>query len=248
VVGGAAGFLPTGCVPGNKCTTAQNITTSSINLGNKDFTMGCWIYRKESTIQAIVDYDNSVDKAYVYFNGNNVQFHMVTVDNHDIGMAVTTDAYPFDTGIWHHWAVTFDKTSLAMTIFRDGNDVSTPITATRALSSSSGPITVGAMKTPTLAEMFPFTGYIDEVRAYAGTALSSAEIKDIMTSTSSTDAFLVTYLAFEGDGTPYGFEGNNLNIDYAAITTCTGSASTATTAPGKVCGAVSRATAKPPCP
>ena len=114
---------------------------------------------------------------------------------------------------WFHLAVTLDRDSLAMTVFRDGTpQTSTTTGATgTATSSYSGPVTIGSKRfsigSGTTGAVdkddehsHMFTGAMDEIRIYVGVALTTAQVASVMTSASviKSEYGLVLSLSFDG--------------------------------------------------
>ncbi|MFJ4770856.1 LamG-like jellyroll fold domain-containing protein [Streptomyces uncialis] len=103
-----------------------------------DFTIECWLQRPtghtyEDTVVAI-----GANGLTMGFTGDGkFRFGFGTGDSAQT--LTTVDTYP--DGDWHHWAVTFDRATLAQVIFRDGAEVARR-TAT-ALPSATGPLIVG---------------------------------------------------------------------------------------------------------
>ncbi|MFJ4771103.1 LamG-like jellyroll fold domain-containing protein [Streptomyces uncialis] len=81
-----------------------------------DFTIECWL--KRATGRTVADTIVAIGA-----NGLNVGFTATGAFTFGFtGEALTTTAtYP--DGEWHHWAVTFDRTTRAQVIFRDGAEV-----------------------------------------------------------------------------------------------------------------------------
>ena len=159
-----------------------------------------------------------------------------------------------DVGTWVHWAGTFEATTKAMTVYRGG--VKQELWsggAASAASAVSAPVTWGARSFPDLNGLHgraahlrnsdPFTGSMDELRTYVGTALTADQLATVMSSTSTSQGGLISSLNFDTSNllldAACGSSSNATSSGNFTATTWRNYGVTATT--GKVCGAVSSA-------
>ena len=137
-----------------------------------------------------------------------------------------------DADTWAHWALTTDADSLQLGLWKDGASLNlepqhkgdaSDGDADGSLSSSSS-----VAFSSQLHVGVDFTGSMDELRVYRGVALDAAGIASAMGSVSTTEAGLISYLAFDDSG--------RLQLEYVSSTSCDGT-STAVPVTGKMCGA-----------
>ncbi|MDX8414284.1 MAG: family 16 glycosylhydrolase, partial [Mariprofundales bacterium] len=102
----------------------------------------------------------------------------------------TAAAYP-DVGTWHHWAVSYDATTLARVIYRDGQQVAADTSL--AAYTGSGSIALGTMLVPTATYAH---ATLDNLRIW-NTARTQAQIQtDRYTTLTGNEANLVGYWNF----------------------------------------------------
>jgi len=144
----------------------QSVSTpQSLNLSNASFSVEFWAKR-----DALSRYDLALAQGsgtaqqtlHIGFRANNVFTFAFWGDDLD-----TPVAY-FDTD-WHHWACTYDASSRARLIYRDGVVVASGTAAGNYFGS--GPLTIGF--TAPLSTWF--AGSLDDVRIWSGVR-SAAQI------------------------------------------------------------------------
>jgi hypothetical protein len=144
-----------------------------------------------------------------------------------------------DADTWAHWALTTDADSLQLGLWKDGASLklAPDSDADGRLSSSSSVAfssqlhvgtCVGSSDVGGTSKWDPFTGSMDELRVYRGVVLDAAGIASAMGSVSTSEAGLISYLAFDDPG--------RLHLNYVSSTSCDGT-STAVPVAGKMCGA-----------
>jgi Concanavalin A-like lectin/glucanases superfamily/Cadherin-like domain/Bacterial Ig domain len=111
------------------------------------------------------------------------------------GSDLQTTAHYSDTD-WHHWACTFDATTMARRIYRDGIEVAADTASSKFLGT--GPVMIG--RAP-WADNSWFKGAIDDVRFWS-VARSAAEIADNRNTrlAANTPGLIAYYLFDEGGG------------------------------------------------
>ncbi|MFJ2788009.1 MULTISPECIES: LamG-like jellyroll fold domain-containing protein [unclassified Streptomyces] len=165
----ALALVPGDPVPGGILLDGSNdaMLLSGVDPAQTDFTIECWL--KRATGRNVVD--------TIVANGTNGLTIGFTADGKfsfgfGSGTTAQTLATPTATtdGEWHHWAVTFDRTSKVQIIYRDGAEVARR-TATALPTTGSGTI-VG--RTDTGTTVF-FSGRLAELRTW-NTARAGADI------------------------------------------------------------------------
>ncbi len=98
-------------------------------------------------------------------------YYYVGIDTSAGGYSVT-NAYGWETGVWHSHAITFNGT--ALNYYVDGGNVQTTTTTAGTLNANSQPMIFGAQSSVD----YPFDGYIDEIGFY-GRGLTSVQIQSL---------------------------------------------------------------------
>ncbi|GLF92948.1 LamG domain-containing protein [Streptomyces yaizuensis] len=128
-----------------------------------DFTIECWL--KRTTGRTVADTIVALGA-----NGLNVGFTSSGAFTFGFtGQTLTTTA-TYTDGEWHHWAVTFDRTTRAQVILRDGAVVAQRTATT--VPSGTGQLIVGRSDTGTFSY---FSGRLAELRTW-NTARSATDI------------------------------------------------------------------------
>lgn len=128
-----------------------------------DFTIECWLQR--TTGRTVADTIVAIGT-----NGLSVGFTADGKFSFGFTGEVLTTTTAYTDGDWHHWAVTFSRTTRVQTIVRDGVEVARRTTA--ALPSGTGQLIVGRSDSGTVRH---FAGRLAELRTW-NTTRSDAEI------------------------------------------------------------------------
>ena len=148
---------------GSAIAFAGNASASAdhINLNGTDLTVEFWAKRTGSNVlQDVIGQDKAANGLSVGFDAQNHVFAR-------FGNQTVTG--PADDGNWHHWAVSYVSATGLLTIYRDGQGVSSGTVAEGGLSGANSTFTVGRS-----GSTF-FTGSVDEVRVWT-VARSAADI------------------------------------------------------------------------
>ena len=142
---------------------------SSLNVAQSSFSVAVWAKRSSSAgKQWIVGQGSqTTDKALLLGFRDNDRFTCAFY-NDDLD---TPSAYP-DTEVWHHWACTFDATTRARKLYRDGVLVAS--NTSKGMFQASGAFNLGRA---TWNEGY-FSGALDDMRVY-NRALSGTEIQSL---------------------------------------------------------------------
>ena len=125
----------------------------------------------------------------MFRSDNKVEFSLY------VDRTVTTSAFPSDVGVWVHWCFVFNSEGYTFTIYRDGAAQSLTKAAADGTTSASGPLFLGVFKWNKKGE--PFSGAMDEVRVFAGHALTQAEVSSLMANPTTDALGLVLALTFD---------------------------------------------------
>jgi hypothetical protein len=112
------------------------------------------------------------------------------------GNDLNTQPYPDDFLTWVHWAGTFNATTKARTLYRNGVRVAFDVSP--VLFKGTGPITVGGNS------VLASSTQIDDVRIYAGVELRPGEVAKAMAGSAT------------GETLRYTFDADSLNSSTAA--------------------------------
>ncbi len=141
--------------------------SSAPSLGNTSFTVAMWVNRSAvSSKQWVFAQGASGNDQAVALGFDSSNHFVCSFSNDDL---ITSSAYA-DTGVWHHWACTFDAATKARKIYLDGNLVASD--TAKAVSQASGGINIGRA---TWNEGY-FSGGLDDARVY-NSALSASDIQ-----------------------------------------------------------------------
>ncbi|MGW1978108.1 LamG-like jellyroll fold domain-containing protein [Streptomyces sp. NPDC001889] len=138
------------------------------NPAGTDFTIECWLQR--ATGHNVVD-------TVVADGTSGLTVGFTPEGTFSFGFGTDSDAELLTTptaitdGAWHHWAVTFDRTTLAQVIYRDGAEVAR---RTAAAPPASGAKTIVG-RTDSGGSATFFSGRLGELRTWS-TARSGADI------------------------------------------------------------------------
>ena len=161
---------------------------------------------KDGTVQYLftMGQDTTRGGPHVRFNSNNKVHFGLFRDDTD-----TTSTYPSDAGVWVHWCFVFNSEGFTFAIYRDGVAQGLIHDAASGTTSASGPLFLGVWKWNTNSNgyyYYPFSGAMDEVRVFAGHALSQAEVSSLMANPTTDALGLVLALTFDA---------GELNKDYS---------------------------------
>ena len=140
----------------------------------------------------------------------------------------TTSAYPSDVVVWVHWCFVFNSQGNTFAIYRDGVSQSlSPDDTAGGTTSASGPLFLGVRKWVKNSNGYydsPFSGAMDEVRVFAGHALSQAEVSSLMANPTTDGLGLVLALTFDGGdlGKDYSCRGVGDAVDVTDVAAVAG--------------------------
>ncbi|MBL7937111.1 MAG: LamG domain-containing protein, partial [Bacteroidia bacterium] len=164
---------------------------SGINLSNSSFSIEFWAKKKslnsgnDDHIIGLSDNTSTNNALHVGFRSGN-QFTFAFFGNDlDVNSSFT------DLN-WHHWAVTFDATTKARIVYRDGVQVAADVSSSNFLGT--GNLRIGRAY---LSDNNYFNGNLDEVRIW-NTVRTSGEISSNQnTCLSGSESGLLAYYKFE---------------------------------------------------
>lgn len=168
--------------------TTDTGSATGIDLNDSSFTVEFWAQPSDvGRTEYVVNQDGTAPDSGLQIGYDASNHFFVTSGG-------ATLSYPAGDYAWHHWAVTFDKTTGQRTLYRDGQQVASDTAS--PLSGVSTTLQVGKASTTY------FHGAIDELRIW-GVAQSAADIsanKD-QTYVGAPDGLIADWRFSEGSGT-----------------------------------------------
>lgn len=149
-------------------STGRIATTYQPFAQNSTLTLAGWAYRKaNSDADTLVGSDGTnVVLLRCQSGSNDVAFF----PNTSLASVTWAGALP-GTGVWFHWALVYNDSTKAASLYVNGSLVSTQ-TVGNGFGASPGNIELGARA----GTVDPFNGQLQDVAVWAGTALSAAQI------------------------------------------------------------------------
>ena len=145
----------------------DRVTTAgtAINLANSSFTLSAWARRDSSgSYDIILGQGNQNNNNHLQFGFRDSNYFTCAFWGNDLDTSAT-----YTDNDWHHWACTYDASTNARTIYRDGVSVANGTAS--ADFQGSGTLYIGEGNFTNSA----FDGAVDDVRIY-DQALTSAQV------------------------------------------------------------------------
>lgn len=148
--------------------------TTDFAFGTEDFTIEFWAWKSDNGVQG---YDAVMSTMTTHTNGGGGWVLELSSSRGFLLYSVGVIIILVDNSIcnvndsqWHHWAV--QRQSNQVSLFKDGTIIGTSTNATNIPANGlDGFVTIGTqINTSTKVSVYPFNGYIDELRITKGIA------------------------------------------------------------------------------
>jgi autotransporter-associated beta strand protein len=171
---------------------SRQIQPATLNFSNHDWTFATWFKRDSYADEDFLFYignsdgnSGSVDELQLFLPAQSKTLslkHWTTANVNDVNLSTASIV---ETGVWHHVAVQYDRTSLntgVMKLFLNGKLVATSAPLTFALDQT-GPVFIGGPAANTVLNR-NFNGWLDDTVLARG-ELSTDEIDALASATAS---------------------------------------------------------------
>ncbi|KPA18019.1 Pentaxin, partial [Candidatus Magnetomorum sp. HK-1] len=158
---------------------------SGINLANQSFSIEFWARHIQNDIDSFIIFHGTGSVNYglhIGFRSNNA-FAFAFIGN-DLNYSDSPD------GQWHHWACTFDSSSKARIIYKDGVLVANDTSSSNYLGS--GNLLLGEYN----GSVLQYNGELDELRIWSGVRTQTQIVDNMNATLSEIDSSLLAYYQF----------------------------------------------------
>lgn len=162
---------------GTDYVRVDNITTYN---ALKSLTLSLWanfdsLGSSSETVVAKSDDRNATDDFGIRYTGSSNLEYFVATDGHDFN-EINVDISQINSGEWHHYALTWSKSSAEIKAFIDGERVARKGTLSEVTDTSDSYIEFGIRDVENGSH--PFSGKLDDIRIHSK-KLTETEVSDL---------------------------------------------------------------------